>query len=44
MKKKLYEKPTMEVLECEQEVQLLAGSNGGASVNNYNWNDDIDEE
>ena len=26
MKKKLYEKPTMEVLECEQEVQLLAGS------------------
>ena len=44
MKKKLYEKPTMEVLECEQEVQLLTGSNGGASVNNYNWNDDIDEE
>jgi hypothetical protein len=26
MKKKLYEKPSMEVLECEQEVQLLAGS------------------
>ena len=26
MKKKMYEKPTMEVLECEQEVQLLAGS------------------
>ena len=26
MKKKMYEKPSMEVLECEQEVQLLAGS------------------
>ena len=29
MKKKMYEKPSMEVLECEQEVQLLAGSGLG---------------
>ena len=33
MKKKLYEKPSMEVLECEQEVQLLAGSGGDGNLN-----------
>ena len=32
MKKKMYEKPSMEVLECEQEVQLLAGSDVNATM------------
>ena len=44
MKKKLYEKPTSKVCELKQQPQLLAGSNGGASVNNYTWNDEIVEE
>ena len=29
MKRKDYEKPTMEIVECEQEQQLLAGSTTG---------------
>ena len=35
--KKKYEKPSMEVLECEQEVQLLAGSPAptSASIDDY---------
>jgi len=38
--KKKYEKPSMEVLECEQEVQLLAGSNGGLRGQDYQLQDD----
>ena len=40
MKKKMYEKPTMEVLECEQEVQLLAGSGVGAMRSGYGTADE----
>ena len=36
-KRKLYEKPSTRVIECEQEPQLLAGSNGQAGVQNYFW-------
>lgn len=38
MKKKEYEKPSVEVVELKQQAQLLAGSNGQAGVQNYNWN------
>ena len=37
MKKKLYEKPTMQVVQLKQKPQLLAGSDGQAGVQNYNW-------
>ena len=37
MKKKLYEKPTMQVVMLKQQPQLLAGSAGSGGLNNYNW-------
>ena len=36
MKKKEYEKPSLEVVELKQQPQLLAGSN---NLDDYNWND-----
>ena len=38
MKRKLYEKPSMKVFKLKQKPTLLAGSNGGAGVYDYNWN------
>ena len=35
MKKKLYESPTMEVVELQQQAQLLAGSLTGNRDNPY---------
>ena len=35
MKKKLYEKPTMQVVKLQQQPQLLAGSGGLDDPNNY---------
>ena len=35
MKKKLYEKPAMQVVMLQQHTQLLAGS---AGLNDYQWN------
>ena len=43
MKKKLYEKPTTKVYELKQQPQLLAGSNGQAGVQNYNWQTEEEE-
>ena len=37
-KKKPYEKPSMQVFELKQQPQILAGSNGGAGTQDYNWN------
>ena len=37
MKRKKYEVPTMDVVEVKQQAQLLAGSNGQAGVQNYDW-------
>ena len=37
--KRDYMKPTMNVVEVRTESHLLAGSSGGAGVQNYNWND-----
>jgi len=34
MKKKLYEKPTMQVVKLKQQPQLLAGSPGGEMQTN----------
>ena len=40
MKKKEYERPTMQVVKLKQQPQLLAGSDGQAGVQNYeNWYD-----
>ena len=36
MKKRKYEKPSLEVVVLKQQQQLLAGS---AGVQDYNWND-----
>lgn len=39
MKKKQFEKPSMQVFELKQQQQLLAGSNSQAGVENYeHWN------
>ena len=37
-KRKIYEKPSMQVFELKQQQQLLVGSNGGAETQNYYWN------
>jgi len=42
-KKQFYEKPSMKVLELKQQPQLLAGSNGQAGVQDYNWQDEEEE-
>ena len=41
MKTKVYQKPTMEVIECEQEEELLVGSvqSHQTSVQDYGWNE-----
>ncbi len=44
MKKKLYEKPTMQVVEVKQQAHLLAGSNGQAGVQNYEHWYNVPEE
>jgi hypothetical protein len=43
MKKKKYEEPTMQVVKLKQQPQLLAGSDGQASVQDYNWNEEVTE-
>ena len=42
-KKKLYERPSMKVVLLKRQPQLLAGSNGQAGVQNYNWQDEEEE-
>ena len=39
MKKKQYLRPSVEVVELRQQQHLLAGSTGGAGVQDFNWND-----
>ena len=43
MKRKEYERPTMQVVKLKQQPQLLTGSNGQATVQDYNWNN-VDPE
>ena len=43
MKKKEYEKPTMQVVQLKQKPTLLAGSDGQAGVQNYNWKSEDEE-
>ena len=38
MKKKYYLKPTMQVVKLQQQTHLMAGSQGQAGVQDYNWN------
>ena len=35
MKKKLYEKPTMQVVKLQSHCNILAGSNGEAGLTDY---------
>ena len=44
MKKKKYEKPSLEVVELKQQPQLLAGSDGQPGVQNYEHWYDVPEE
>ena len=39
MKKKDYLKPTVQVVKLNHQQHLLAGSTGGAGVQDLNWND-----
>ena len=43
MKKKKYEKPSLEVVVLKQLPTLLAGSQGQAGVQNYNWSTETEE-
>ena len=38
MRKKNYLKPMMQVVKLQQQQHLLAGSTGGAGVQDFNWN------
>ena len=40
MKRKDYQKPMMEVIECEQEVQLLQASGQVRATVNSTWEED----
>lgn len=46
MKRKEYEKPTMQIVLLKGSQPLLAGSysSGGTGTQDYNWNDNIPEE
>ena len=37
-KKREYEKPSMKVFMLKQQPQLLVGSSGNGTLNDYNWN------
>ena len=41
--KKPYEKPSMQVFELRQQPQLLAGSSGNGTLDDYNWNTPSEE-
>ena len=43
MKKKKYEKLSVDVVELKQKPVLLAGSQGQAGVQNYEWNEEVTE-
>ena len=42
MRKKLYEKPTMQIVKLQQQ-SIICTSPGQAGVQDYNWNN-VDEE
>ena len=43
MRKKEYEKPTIDIVKLKQQQQLLAGSSGNAGVTDYTVEDQISE-
>ena len=43
MKKKMYEKPSVEVVKLQTSVAMLAGSQGQAGVQDYKWNEEVTE-
>ena len=45
MKKRKYEKPSIEVVVLQQQARLMAGSVQSQSntVEDYNWNTEVDE-
>ena len=43
MMKKEYLSPTVDIVELKQQQHLLAGSDGGAGVQDYNWHDEPEE-
>jgi len=42
MKRKDYEKPTAQVVKLQQQ-NIICSSPGQAGVQNYNWNDPVEE-
>ena len=44
MKRKNYERPTMQVVQLKHKCQILAGSNGGLRGQNYGLEDDPFED
>ena len=42
-KKRVYEKPSMQAFELKQQSQLLAGSSGNGTLDDYNWNTPSEE-
>lgn len=43
MKRKEYQKPMMQVVKLQQQTHLMAGSQGQADVQDYNWNEEVTE-
>ena len=42
MKHKRYQKPTITIVQLRQQ-QILAGSNGQATTQDYTWHDEVEE-
>ena len=43
MRKKEYERPTIDIVKLKQQQQLLAGSSGNAGVTDYTVEEEITE-
>ena len=43
MKHKRYQKPTITIVQLQQQ-QILAGSNGQATTQDYTWHEEVVEE
>jgi hypothetical protein len=44
MKHKLYQKPAITIVQLKQQQQILTGSNGQATIQDYTWSEDVVEE
>ena len=43
MKHKRYQKPAITIVQLKQQQQILAGSNGQATTQDYTWHNEVEE-